>query len=131
MYEQHILLPLANRQTTPGAVGDTILVNQTIKLPLLGNSISQYSPPVDGRPSAPPGAKFYLRVVSVSGTSPTLGVSIIKKIGVQEYEIGVFTQATAATVEVIDIANCPDEVHIFWVIAGTSPDFEFEVHCSR
>lgn len=77
------------------------------------------------------GAKFYLSVSAVTGTSPTLDVTITKTLGGVDFTIGTFQQITASGQEVIDVSNCPDKVKAKYTIAGDTPDFTFQVWGTR
>ncbi len=70
----------------------------------------------------------FLNVSAVSGTSPTLDVTIEDSPdGTNWYTHTSFTQATATTKEAKRISNFGKFVRINYTIGGTSPSFTFEV----
>jgi hypothetical protein len=74
-----------------------------------------------------------LNVTSVSGTSPTLSVTVEDSIdnGATFNTIGTFAQKTAAAREVISITQpFSENLRVSWSIAGTSPSFTFSVDWS-
>ncbi len=76
-------------------------------------------------------ALFYLNVTVVAGTTPTLDIDIKATVNGVQYTLGSFAQATAATTEVITIANCPQDIQISTIITGTTPSFDYEVNMTR
>ena len=79
-----------------------------------------------------PGAKLYLDISLVTGTDPTLTISIVATVGGATFNIGAFTEQTTVGQEVIDIANCPDKIKAVAVIGGTNtPTFTFSTHVTR
>ncbi len=75
--------------------------------------------------------KFYLNVSAVTGTNPTLDIVIESLIGGIWYEEEAFTQATGVTKEGISVIALPCDMRIRWTIAGTDPDFTFQVAMVR
>jgi len=75
-------------------------------------------------------AVFYLDVTAVSGTSPTLDVTIEEKdpVSGKYFTIGTFAQKTATGSERIVINPLYGTIlRAKWVIGGTSPSFTFSL----
>lgn len=71
-----------------------------------------------------------LEVTAASGTSPTLDVIIQDSLdgGVTWNTVGTFTQATAATRQVINITTpFAPLLRVSWTIGGTTPSFTFAI----
>jgi hypothetical protein len=68
-----------------------------------------------------------LDVTAVSGTTPTLSVTVEDTLdGVNFNTIAAFAQKTAAGREVVNITGAFSEsVRVRWVVGGTSPSFTF------
>lgn len=75
--------------------------------------------------------RVQLNVTAASGVAPTLDVLIQDTLdGTNWNTVASFTQATAATREVINVtAPFTDTLRVRWVVAGTSPSFTFAVDC--
>lgn len=76
-------------------------------------------------------AAFFLNVTSLTGTAPTMDVTIKKTVDGIDYTLGTFTQATGATSERIVITNCPDVVRAEYTAGGTVTDFDGTVTSIR
>jgi len=57
-------------------------------------------------------ARFYLDVITLTGTTQQLDVSIEHDVDGQTYVLGSFTQATGTTNETITITNCPVNFYV-------------------
>lgn len=70
-----------------------------------------------------------LDVTAASGVAPTLDVVVEDTLdGTNFNAIGTFTQATAATRQVINITTpFSDRLRVRWTAAGTTPSFTFSV----
>ena len=73
--------------------------------------------------------RVQLNVSAVSGTTQTLDVVIEDTLdGVNWNTVGTFTQATAATRQVVNVTvPFADRVRFRWTIGGTTPSFTFAV----
>lgn len=77
--------------------------------------------------------RVQLEITAVSGTTPTLDVTIEDTLdGTNWNTIGTFTQKTAAGLQVIDIAKGAGKIfsrrlRVKWVIGGTTPSFTFNI----
>lgn len=88
--------------------------------------------------TTPDPARFYrekcrvtLVVTSLTGTAPTMDVTITALVNGVDVTIGTFTQATAATSESIVIDTCPDEIKAVYTAGGTVTDFDAVVEALR
>lgn len=99
-----VVLPSAAR-TTSGDTG---------ALPLHGSTVT---------------LRCQLHVTAAAGTGPALDVVIEDTLDGENYNtLGTFTQATAATRQVINITSpFTDRLRVRWTVAGTSPSFTFSV----
>lgn len=72
-------------------------------------------------------ARFLIAVTAVSGTSPTLTITIEGKTKGGNYvTLATSTQITAVASQSIDVLRLPQTYRISWAIGGTSPSFTFE-----
>lgn len=72
-----------------------------------------------------------LNVTAASGTAPTLDAVIEDSVdgGATWNTVGTFTQATAATRQVINVTTpFADTLRVRWTVGGTTPSFTFAVH---
>lgn len=73
----------------------------------------------------------FLSVTAVSGTSPTLNVTIQSSDdgGTTWYNLpnGSFTQATVATTQALALTTFGDTIRVSATIGGTSPSFTYKV----
>lgn len=88
-------------------------------------------PTVGTRDNKASGARFFLNVTSLTGTAPTADFIIVVVLDSVDITIGTFTQATGATSESIDIANCPLNVKAKHTLGGTVTDLDAVVTCIR
>ncbi|MGD9581588.1 MAG: hypothetical protein AB7V50_09465 [Vampirovibrionia bacterium] len=73
-------------------------------------------------------AVVYLDVTAVSGTTPTLDVTVQDTIDGTNWDtVGSFTQASSAGREAIRINNFSRFMRVSYTMAGTDPDFTFSV----
>lgn len=75
-------------------------------------------------------ARVQLQVTAASGTTPTLDVVVEDSVdaGATWNTISTFTQATAATRQVVNItAPFTDRIRVRWTVGGTTPSFTFSV----
>lgn len=74
--------------------------------------------------------RVQLNVTAASGTTPTLDVVVEDTLdGTNWNTVGTFTQATAVTRQVINLAApFTDRLRIRYTIGGTTPSFTFAVH---
>ncbi len=96
---------------------------------------------VDAQRACPPMLRVMLDVTAVTGTSPTMTCFVEDSVdGVNWNSIGVFTAATAAVKQVINVGIRGDaypanfawpfnyrRVRVRWTMGGTSPNFTFSV----
>lgn len=76
--------------------------------------------------------RLYLDVAAPTGTSPTLNVFVYGVVNGKNYLLFQFTQATtAATRQTARIDNAPRDLLVAWTIAGTAPNYTFEVSLNR
>ena len=74
---------------------------------------------------------FYLNVTAVSGTTPSMTVTIQDSPdGTNWYTLVAFTAATATTSEVKRTTNNGKYIRANAVISGTNPSFTFTLHAS-
>lgn len=73
--------------------------------------------------------RVQLNVTAASGTAPTLDVVLEDTLdGTNFNTIGTFTQATAATRQVVNITTpFSGTLRVRWTVAGTTPSFTFDV----
>lgn len=74
---------------------------------------------------------LYLNVTAVSGTSPTMDITINGIVDGVAYSMGTFNQVTATGVERKVIEDAPKDIRLDAVLGGTSPDFTFDVVVHR
>ena len=73
-------------------------------------------------------ARFLLSITKVSGTSPTLDVSIEGQTTSGNYvKLATFPRAKGIDSYSIDILRMPQHFRVSWVIEGAAPDFTFEI----
>lgn len=70
-----------------------------------------------------------LNVTAVAGTTPTLDVVLEDTLdGTNWNVVGTFTQATAATRQVLNVTTpFTDRIRARWTVAGVTPSFTFSV----
>ena len=70
------------------------------------------------------------QVTAASGTTPTLDVLLEDSVdgGVTWNTVATFTQATAATRQVVSVTTpFTDRIRVRWTVGGTTPSFTFTV----
>jgi len=72
-----------------------------------------------------------LVVTSLTGTSPTMDVTITGLVNGVDVTLGTFTQATGATSESIVIDACLEELKVVYTAGGTVTDFDAVVEALR
>lgn len=76
-------------------------------------------------------AFFYLNCTSLTGTSPTMDVTIVASLSGTEFTVGTFTQLTAASTEKIEVTGCPSSIKVVYTAGGTVTDFDCTVTSVR
>lgn len=104
-----------------------------VALPSASRTVSGFSSDI----TVPIGSRIaaFLDVTAVSGTTPTLDVTVKVKdpASGKYFTVGAFTQATAVTNEAIFIGGTGDiefatrTIRVEYTIGGTTPDFTFSV----
>lgn len=72
----------------------------------------------------------FLNITAVSGTTPTLDVSVesFDEVGAAYAPIGSFTQKTATGIDTLKLTGTLGRlIRIKWTIGGTTPSFTFSV----
>lgn len=73
-------------------------------------------------------ARFLLSVTAVSGTSPTLDITIEGKTRAGNYvTIATFAQVTTANSQSVNVERISQNYRLSWVVGGTTPNFTFEI----
>ena len=73
-------------------------------------------------------ALFMLSITSVSGTSPTLDISVEGKLKSGVYAtIASFPRVTEVGTQSLEVEHLPQLYRIRWAIAGSSASFTFEI----
>lgn len=77
--------------------------------------------------------RIYLRITAVSGTTPTLVVTVEDSPdGTNYYPVASFASKNAVGSDVLNITGpFSDNLRITWTIGGTTPSFTFEVWMLR
>lgn len=77
------------------------------------------------------GALLFLNVTSLTGTAPTMDVTVVVTIDGVDFVVGTFTQAGGVTSEMISVAICPNLLKVKYTAGGTVTDFDATVTCVR
>lgn len=83
--------------------------------------------------STNPGANLvlYIDTTKAGGTTPTMDITVNGMVDGNAYSLGTFATINSISSVVKVFADAPLDVRLNWVIAGTSPDFDFTVVAHR